>query len=114
MEVNENTLKEISLKELSFKNWIVLAWALFWRGLITATGGFIAGSIAGGILGFIVGIICGMTNYPFDSIKLPFQILCILLGLVIGLLFIILQLKWFFRAKFRNFRIAIIKKQNDV
>lgn len=110
MEYNENVLEEIDQKELPFKSWVVLAWAVFWRGLIIMIGAGLSGGLMGGVIGFIVGLVCGIAKYPFESIKIPLQIVCALLGLGIGFLFLILQLKWFFKANFRDFRIAIIKK----
>ena len=102
-------MEEISQKDISFRDWIPLTWALFWRGTIITIGSTISGALIGGILGFIVGIICRILNYPFETIKIPFQILCFLLGLGVGFCFLILLVKWFFRAKFRNYRIALIK-----
>jgi len=110
MEYNENVLEEIEQKALPFKSWVVLAWALFWRGLIIMIGAALSGALIGGVLGFIVGLVCRIAEYPIDSIMIPFRIFCFILGLGIGFLFIILQLKWFFKANFHDFRIAIIKK----
>jgi uncharacterized membrane protein YjjP (DUF1212 family) len=111
MEDHENILEEINQRELPFKSWLPLAWAMFWRGLITMVGATISGALVGFVLGFIVGIVCAIIKYPFESIKIPFQIFCGTLGLGIGFLFVVLQMKWFFRADFREFRIAIIKKK---
>jgi hypothetical protein len=33
-----------------------------------------------------------------------------MLGFGVGFLFIIVQLKWFYKANFKDFRIAILKK----
>ena len=74
-------------------------------------GGVIAGTVIGAVLGAIVGIVCGIMKYPFASIKIPFQIFCGIVGLGIAFLFVVLQMKWFFMANFREFRIAIIRKK---
>ena len=103
-------MEEISQKDISFRDWISLAWALFWRGIIITIGSTISGALIGGILGFILGIICRILKYPFENIKIPFQIFCFLLGLGVGFCFLILLVKWFFRAKFGNFKIALIQK----
>ena len=105
-------MEEINQKDIAFRDWLSLTWALFWRGIIITIGSTISGALIGGILGFIVGIICQITRYPFDNIKIPFQVFCFLLGLSIGFCFLILLVKWFFRAKFRSFRIALV--QNNV
>jgi len=110
MENNKTLLEEINQKELPFKSWVMLAWALVWRGLIIIVGSGLSGVLIGGVLGFIVGVVCVITKHPFESIKIPFQMFCGILGLGIGFLFNILFLKWFFNANFHDFRIAIIKK----
>lgn len=110
MEYTENVLGEINQKELPFKSWATLAWALFWRSSIMMIGAGLSGALIGGVLGFAVGLLCGIIGYPFESIKIPLQIFSIILGLGIGFKFIILQLKWFFKTNFHDFRIAIIKK----
>jgi uncharacterized membrane protein YjjP (DUF1212 family) len=110
MDVNENVLVEINRNELPFKSWLAMAWALFWRSLITTVGAVICGALAGGVLGFIVGLVCEIIKFPFVSIKVLFQIFGGMLGFGVGFLFIIVQLKWFYKANFKDFRIAILKK----
>ena len=103
-------LEEINRNELPFGSWFVMAWALFWRGILIMIAAAICGGIVGAILGFVVGFTCAFIGVPFEPIKIPLQILSALIGLGIGLLFVIVQLRWFFRAKFKDFRIAIVKK----
>lgn len=110
MENDGKMLEEINQKEFPFTSWAVLTWALLWRGLITVIGGVLSGAIIGAILGAILGIVCAITKYPFDSIKTPFQIFCVLLGGGIGFLFLIFQVKWWIKTDFSDFRIAILKK----
>ena len=114
MEHNEATIDLIPFERLEFKGWLTIAWAMFWRGALIMIASFVCGAVIGGILGFIVGAICAAVNYPFESIRIPFTIGSFLLGAVIGFLFLILQLKWFFKTKFKNFRIALINTEQAV
>ena len=110
MDQNASIENEIELKNLPFKSWLLMSWALFWRCVTTSIVSALAGGIIGGIIGGIVGVICSITNFPFESIKIPLQIISGLIGLSVGFVFLVLMLKWFFRAKFRDFRIAILSK----
>jgi uncharacterized membrane protein YjjP (DUF1212 family) len=103
-------LEEINQNELPFGSWFAMAWALLWRGILIMIATAICGGIIGAILGFIVGLTCVFIGVPVEPIKIPLQILSSIIGLGIGLLFVIVQLRWFFRAKFKDFRIAIVKK----
>ena len=112
MEKEMTGIEELDPKDLLFGDWLTLAWAFAWRGMIIMLLGGLCGALIGGILGFIVGIICAVSHYPFDNIKLPFQIFCGAIGLGVGVLFVILQLKWIFNTKFAKFRVGIIKIGN--
>lgn len=110
MDQNEIVIDEIPFKDLPFKGWLSLAWAMFWRGMIVMIVSALCGGLIGGVFGGIVGGICAVTDFPFETIKIPLVVISYLLGTLIGFLFLILQLKWFFRANFKNFRIAILNK----
>jgi len=75
--------------------------------MIVAT---LSGALIGGIFGFVIGIACGILHIPIETVKVPFQMCTFILGLGVGYLFFIFQLKWFFKANFQDVRIAILRK----
>ena len=104
-----HVLEEINRNELPFASWLVMAWALFWRGILIMFAA-ICGGIVGAIIGFVVGLTCSFIGVPIAPIQIPLQIVSAIIGFGIGWLFVIVQLRWFFRANFKDFRIAIVKK----
>jgi len=109
IDQNGPITEEIQFESLSFRNWFTLAWAMFWRGIIIMIASAICGFIMGIILGALVGAICAGMDFPFETIKIPLMIIAYLLGTGIGFLFLIVQLKWFFKARFKDFRFALLK-----
>ncbi len=109
MDNDLSCIQELKKDDLSFTNWLAIAWSFFWRGLIIVLLSMLCGALVGGLLGFIVGLVCVLVKIPFDGIKLPFQIAAGTIGCGIGFLFIIVQLRWALNAKYKGFRLAIIK-----
>ena len=103
VEMNQDStvIQEINQKELPFKSWLSMALALFWRSWIILLGS----ALVGGIVGFIIGLLGALAKIP----KIPIQIFAGLIGFGIGFFFLTILLKWFFKAKFQDFRIAILK-----
>ncbi len=110
MKNDKNLLEEISRDDLPLKSWVGITWALYWRGIIVTIGALLLSILIGGFIGLVTGMICRLKNFPFESIKVPFIIFCYIVGFGIGFSFFIFQVKWFFKANFSNFRIAILKK----
>ena len=101
---SKNLVEEINRQELPFKSWILMAWAMFWRGSIITLGSI----ISGGLIGFVLGFLGIFLNVPIIIMKISSYVA----GAVIGFLFLTILLKWFFKTNFKNFRIAILKKNS--
>ena len=93
-------VEEINQKNLSTWAWLDISIAFFWRNL------FIFG------LCWVFGMLIFGLSIIMEKIHVPVPLVLLFIGiisLVSGFFLYILQLKWFFRAKYKGFRIAIIK-----
>ena len=93
-------LEEINQKNLSNWAWLDISIAFLWRNLC-----IVGLSSIFGMLIFALVIIMEKIHVPVPLVLLFIGII----SLVSGFFLYILQLKWFFRAKYKGFRIAIIK-----
>ena len=93
-------LDEISQKDVSIWAWLDISIAFFWRNCLILM-----------LCSVVMTIIFGL-SIIMEKIHIPELLVLLFIGItafVSGFFLIILQLKWFFRAKFKGFRIAIVK-----
>lgn len=101
-------MTEVNLGTLSKLQWFSLIWAFLWRGLIITLGSGITGGIIGFMFGFSIGILSSVAGIDAEAVKLFVQIISGLLGIIVSFVFIMLWIKWLFRARFNKFRLALV------
>ncbi|MCH7928845.1 MAG: hypothetical protein IID03_12830 [Candidatus Dadabacteria bacterium] len=105
----EMIVNEVDLQTLRKTDWFTLAWAFIWRGIFTTLGSAIAGGIVGFIFGLTVAILGSITGVDLETTKLIGQIISAFMGLIIGFIFVIILIKWILKARFRNFRLTLVR-----
>jgi len=108
-----NDISEIDLETLTKSQWASLIWAFFWRGIVVSLGSGVTGAIAGGILGFIMGFVGSALGINIETMKPIIQVIGGLAGLVVGFLFMVVFVKWLFKARFNDFRLALVDVRNN-
>ena len=105
----ENVVNEVDMGMVRFTEWLVLAWAFVWRGILVSIGSMLTGGIIGGIIGFILGFIGSMLGLDVETLRPFITILGGIIGFFIGLCFVVLLLKWIFKARFKRFRLTLVE-----
>ena len=105
---NPKEIRSLNIADLSLSSKVKVTWSFVWRGLVAA----IASTLSGGIVGFIVGGFMGGffsvngTLSP-DLIKY-IQIVCGSLGVVVGVIFYYLYVKWLLTSKLGAYRLLLV------
>ncbi len=105
----EMIVNEVDLQTLRKTDWFTLAWAFIWRGLCITLGSAIAGGIIGFIFGLVIGILAAIMGIDSEIVKPTVQIISAFLGLIVGFIFVIILIKWIFKARFNNFRLTLVR-----
>ena len=105
----ENVVNEIDMGMVRFTDWLILAWAFVWRGILTSIGSMITAGIIGGIIGFFLGFVGSMIGLDIEAMRPFMTIIGVVIGFFVGLCFVILLLKWIFKARFKRFRLALVE-----
>lgn len=108
MPHNSSGLVEIPFSALRVKDWLIIGWAMLWRNLVILLAVAVCSFMLGAMIGVVLAVISTLAHVPVKSILPPVKIASFGLGMAIGFLFLIVQIKWFFRAKFRKFRIILV------
>ncbi len=99
----------VDANQLTKREWVRIWWGLLWRSILTTA----AGLAVTMPLGFVLGVVGGMIILAFggdlQQFKLPMQILGGGIGFVIGMGFYAIWLRWIFRARFGNLRLALLR-----
>ncbi len=90
----------IDFKELTTLSQAGIVWGFFWRCIATALGSALCGALLGGIVGFVLGI-SGIARSAIPMIGG-------LLGLLTGLFFFYLYVRWLLASRLGAFRLVLV------
>lgn len=113
MPHNSPGLVEIPFSALRDKDWLIIGWAMLWRNLVILLAVAVCSFVLGAMIGVVTAVISTLADVPVKSILPHVKIASFGLGMVIGFLFLIVQIKWFFGAKFRKFRIILVDPESQ-
>jgi hypothetical protein len=88
--------------EITWARVVRVWWALLWRGLLE----MLVAAVAGGVVGFAVGFVLGVLGAPIPTI----QVVCGLLGALLGLLISLVPVKLALGRDYGDFRLALMPR----
>lgn len=86
--------------EITWKRTLPIWWAYFWRNIMAVVASIMVGSFVGLIIGFILDVM-GIWN---DTMN----VVCRIIGTVIGLAFSVVPMKMILGKKFGNYRLVLV------
>lgn len=92
-------MNPINIKELPFSSKASICWSFFWRGILTVLASSLCGALLGGVAGFFLGLAGVVKAAP---------IVGGVLGLICGVYFLYLFLRWLLSSRLGSFRLVLI------
>jgi hypothetical protein len=112
----QTLLKPLRFEELSRRERIAVTWAFWWRGLLVAVGS----GVGGGITGYVLIALWQSIRDAFGIVLAPESIMPVAKviggagGLLVGLLFLWLYMRWLFGTRLAGFRLRLERIVSDV
>ncbi|WP_394562061.1 hypothetical protein [Aquipseudomonas alcaligenes] len=106
-------MREVKIKELSLQETLRILWGFLWRGLTISVASVLAGGILGAIFGFIVGLIVAMSGGSRETIESIAGIGGGVLGLISGIFFFYIYIRWLLSAQFGKYKLALLEEQQE-
>jgi hypothetical protein len=101
---------EVSLQQLSRKDWAHLIWGIWWRGFVFLLVRTLVGGVVGGVIGAVFGIVAGVSGTPIESNQLPLQITCVVVALPLAYWGYRFYVRWILRARYGSLRLALVRE----
>jgi hypothetical protein len=89
-------------------------WGFLWRALLITVASTLGGAITGFVLGLVLGVVGDALGWSADSVRTGASILGGLGGLVVGLFFFWLYIKWLFGAKWSGYQLRLVRTATSV
>jgi ABC-type Fe3+ transport system permease subunit len=105
---------DLDLQELVRADWLYLMCGFFWRSMCITAAAAVCAAVLGFMTGLVVGIIMKLAGIPQESYMLPFQVICVLLGMGIGFASLAPYIKWLMRARFGSLRLKLERTEESV
>ncbi len=93
-------MNALEFNELPFLSKLRICWGFVWRGLCVTLGSTVCGALLGGVIGFVF----AMLGFP----KTVAPLIAAGFGLLIGLGFIYLYVRWILSTRLGQFRLKLV------
>jgi hypothetical protein len=100
---------EVSYTELDRSDRLALLWGFLWRGVCVTLASSLAGLVAGFVIGLAGGLVAAAVGVPIADYALGLRVAAGLVGLGIGLGFLVVYVRWLLRARLGSLRLALIR-----
>jgi hypothetical protein len=111
-----NLRNPLQFEDLSGRERLALTWAFWWRGLIVSA----CSMAGGGIAGYLLVTLWQVLRHAFGIVVAPDMVMPIgktiggAGGLIVGLFFLGLYIRWLFGARLAGFRLRLERVVEDV
>jgi ABC-type amino acid transport system permease subunit len=99
-------MNKLEIQTLPFFSKAAICWSFFWRSVAVTLGSGICAAVIGGVIGFV-----------FAALGLPRSAVSFvggLVGLLIGLFFFYVLVRWLLSSRLGNFRLALINANDEI
>ena len=103
-------MREVKINKLNLKETLIILWGFFWRGITISVASVLAGGILGATFGFIVWLIIAMSGGSRETIESIAVIVGGVLGLISGIFFFYIYIRWLLSAQFGKYKLALIEE----
>ncbi|MEO7255841.1 MAG: hypothetical protein ABIZ64_16575 [Casimicrobium sp.] len=93
-------MNPIDIKALPFSSKASICWSFFWRGIVITVASTLCAALIGGILGFLLG---------FGGFGKAVPIVGGVLGLMVGIYFLYLFLRWLLSSRLGSFHLVLVQ-----
>lgn len=98
----------LTFENLSVPSKLRLCWSFLWRGIATTVASGVSGVLAGMLSGAVAGLIGGLAGVPKPSVLRSAQWIGTVSGVLIGLCFFYIYIRWLLSSRLGRFRLQLV------